>query len=126
MADVEKLKEQKRQLEARIKKIESLEKSKKRKEDTRRKIIIGGAMLAYAAGDPSRKEKLYKILGQFITNPKDRDVVGLSVVPQEPSSSAPITAAPPSAAVTDTPDTAAAGGLKSTSAHFEIKPDTDI
>lgn len=117
MADVEKLKEQKRQLEARIKKIESLEKSKKRKEDTRRKIIIGGAMLAYAAADDSCKEKLYKILGKFITNPKDRALVDLPATPQKQANRA-------SSAPTKPPS--AAAEFKSTSANFEIKPDTDI
>lgn len=116
MADVEKLKEKKRQLETRIKKIESLEKSKKRKEDTRRKIIIGGAMLAYAAGDPSAKERLYKILGKFITNPKDRVLIGLPSAPQQLSSSKPNVVAPPSAVATNT----------TKAGDFTIRPDTDI
>lgn len=119
MADVEKLKEQKRQLEARIKKIESLERSKKRKEDTRRKIIIGGAMLAYAAGSPSSKEKLYKILDKLVINLKDRELVGLSAAPQVPPSSSLSTATQPSMAVADTPAPGTAG-------TFQIKPDTDI
>lgn len=107
MADVEKLKEQKRQLDARIKKIETLEKTKKRKEDTRRKIIIGGAMMAYAAKNPKFSENLYRHLENLVIAPKDRTLIGLSTEPQLPPSRSPSAAAA---------DTARAG-------TFQIRPD---
>lgn len=88
MADVEKLKEKKRQLDARIKKIESLEKTKKRKEDTRRKIIIGGALLALAARDPKSRKNIYQCLDDLVTNPKDRALIGLDVPQEQPSAAA--------------------------------------
>lgn len=111
MADVEKLKEKRRQLDARIQKIESLEKTKQRKEDTRRKIIVGGALLAFAAREPKFKENLYRHLEKLITNPKDRILIGLSM-PQEQ---------PPGAT-----DTAAEEPIKSSSSGFDIKPDTPL
>lgn len=115
MADVEKLKEQKRQLEAKIKKIESLEKTKKRKEDTRRKIIVGGALLAQAEKDPAFKQNLYRHLEKLVINPKDRELVGLSD-PQLSPSRSPSAAAAASAVA---PETSNLGS-------FKIKEDTPL
>lgn len=79
MSDIEKLKAKKLQLEERIKRIENLEKTKKRKEDTRRKIIIGGAVMAEAEESSEAKKWLDKILKKRVIKPTDRALLELSV-----------------------------------------------
>lgn len=78
MTDIEKLKEKKRQLEARIRKIEAVETQKKRKEDTRRKIIIGGLVLAEAEADPKLKKWLDNAIERRVINDRDRELFSLS------------------------------------------------
>lgn len=77
MADIEKLKEKKRQLEARIRKIEAVENQKKRKADTRKKIIIGSLVLAEAETDPKLKKWLDGVIDRKLINDRDRELFGL-------------------------------------------------
>lgn len=77
MADVEKLKEKKRQLEAKIRKIEAVETQKKRKDDTRRKIIIGSLVLAEAESDPKLRKWLDGVIDRKLINDRDRELFGL-------------------------------------------------
>lgn len=77
MSDIEKLKAKKRQLEERIKRVEALEKTKKRKEDTRRKIIIGGAVMAEATENAKARKYLFEILEKRVIKPTDRVLLEL-------------------------------------------------
>lgn len=112
MADVEKIKKQIKQLEARVKQVEALEKTKKRKEDTRRKIILGGALLAAAARDPKWEENFYARIDDLVTNRKDRALIGLDMPQEQP----PSVAAAVSAVAPKTVDPG----------HFKIKEDTPL
>lgn len=54
----------------------------RRRSDTRRKIIIGGAILAAFREDPASLDDLLALLGRRITAPRDRALVG-QVLPIE-------------------------------------------
>jgi hypothetical protein len=50
---------------------ENREQFQRRKQDTRRKIIIGGAVLAEAKTDPEFARELYALLSRRVTDPRD-------------------------------------------------------
>lgn len=74
---LEKLREKRDALNARIQLEVNRENAKKRKADTRRKILAGAAVLDDAEKHPKHKDQLYKLLGHFLTRPDDRALFGL-------------------------------------------------
>jgi len=70
-----KLKQRKAQLEQQIAAAESKAQSAARKLDTRRKIIIGGAMLAAMDNSPGLGAMVRAALAQHVTRPNDRAAV---------------------------------------------------
>ena len=74
---LETLKAKKEQIEARIKNIEAKERSRAKKDDTRRKILIGAMVLEMAGKDHEAKKKITTQLDGFLTRPMDRDLFGL-------------------------------------------------
>ena len=74
---LEKLLEQRKTLNARIQQEINRENRRKRKDDTRRKILVGAAVLDDAEKHPKHKEQLYKLLGRFLVRPNDRELFGL-------------------------------------------------
>jgi hypothetical protein len=76
------LKAKKAALEAQIRREEGRERSRLYKLDTRRKILAGAAALAEAEQKPEYKAALLKLLGRFLTKPQDRDLFGLTPLPQ--------------------------------------------
>ncbi len=50
---------------------ENRERFQSRKQDTRRKIIIGGAVLAEAKTNPEFAKELYSLLSRRVTDPRD-------------------------------------------------------
>ncbi len=60
-------------LQARIAEIETLEKQRARKDDTRLKVIVGAACLADAAIHADTKTMLRKILDPGVTAGRDRE-----------------------------------------------------
>jgi exonuclease III len=64
--------EKKAQLEQRLKAIEAKENVQKRKDDARRKIIVGGLCLHHAAEKPDFKKWLAENLEKTLTRPDDR------------------------------------------------------
>lgn len=77
---LEALKQKQEQLKAKIAALEAKEKAADRKKDARRKIIIGGAVLAHAALDPAFAVELKAILKKAVTRERDletiRDILG--------------------------------------------------
>ena len=69
------LKQQEAQLKARIARLEAKEKTEEHKKDTRRKIIIGAAVMAHAALEPIFAAELRCILKQAVTRESDRDTI---------------------------------------------------
>ena len=72
---LDKLKQRKAQLEQRIAAEEGRAKKAARALDTRRKIIIGGSILAAMEQSPGLLEMVRTILAQHVTRPNDRAAV---------------------------------------------------
>ena len=71
-----KLEQKKQQLEEQIRTIKAQQKQQARKDDTRRKILIGAAMLKEAKGNEEFARILSTILDKNIPKEKDRRLAG--------------------------------------------------
>jgi hypothetical protein len=71
----EKLQKRKAQIEAQLRALDAREGAERRKRDARRKIIVGGAVLAHAALHPSFAEILRMVLRSAVTRDLDRKVI---------------------------------------------------
>lgn len=72
-ARLELLRQKKAALEAQINAVEAKAASKKRKEDTRLKIIVGAALLANAGLHPETRTGIVEVLKKAVTAPRDRE-----------------------------------------------------
>ena len=79
---LETLKSKKEQIEARIKNLESKEHLKQKKQDTRRKILIGAMVMEQMEKNEEAKKKILASLEGFLTRPMDRELFGLQEKPQ--------------------------------------------
>jgi hypothetical protein len=81
---IEKLREKKSQIEARIKNIQSRERQLARKNDTRRKIIAGALALHHMEKNPDDpfSKKLLRLLDEYVTKPYERNLFGLPALPE--------------------------------------------
>ena len=77
MNQLEKLKKQKEILDARIQQAESKLKVKERKEDTRRKILIGAFMMEKLKKE-EKFDSMIQELDGFLTRNSDRKLFGLN------------------------------------------------
>ena len=75
---ISELEKQRDQINARLQKERAKVSAQKRKDDTRRKIIVGAALLAHAEHDDTVKVQLWRILDAQVTRPQDRALLGLS------------------------------------------------
>lgn len=73
---IETLKQKKEQLNARIQKLEALQKARERKRDTRRKILIGAYFIEKATKEGSLNA-LYQQLDGYLKRNSDRELFGL-------------------------------------------------
>ena len=71
------LEARKKALEAQLQAIQARQKERSRKNDTRRKVLVGAAVLAEAEKNPVAKQKLMALLDQHLTRPVDRAVFDL-------------------------------------------------
>lgn len=76
-SQLEKLKEKQQQLQARIKLVEAKEKQKQRKEDTRRKILIGAMVMDGMSKNDDYKAKIETNLKKYLTKDTDKKLFGL-------------------------------------------------
>jgi hypothetical protein len=67
----------KSQIEHQLAAFDAREQEAKRKRDTRRKIIVGAAVLAHAEVDPSFAVMLQSVLQRAVVRPKDRSFLAL-------------------------------------------------
>jgi len=79
-AQEEKLKQLKAQRQAVLSREKAKEKQQARKDDTRRKILIGSCMLKITAEDDQARSKLLAQMDKYLTDSKDRQLFGLSVL----------------------------------------------
>lgn len=82
LSKLEKLKLQHDKLKSKIQKIESLEKNKEHKKDTRRKILIGSYFLDQATKDGTFEDIKSK-LATFLTRNSDRALFDLPALESE-------------------------------------------
>lgn len=73
---LDRLKEQREKLNARIQLVEARAKTSERKQDTRRKILIGSYYLDKARKDETMQE-LNKIMAEYLKKDFDRALFGL-------------------------------------------------
>jgi hypothetical protein len=71
------LMQKKDQIEARIKNIEAREKTKAKKEDTRRKILIGAFYMEQMEKSEEARKKILARLDGFLVRENDRELFGL-------------------------------------------------
>ena len=69
------LEERKKQLEAKLSDLNARERMAARKRETRRKIIVGGAVLAHAGQDSAFTETLREILDEAVQRPAERAAI---------------------------------------------------
>jgi large subunit ribosomal protein L7/L12 len=81
---LEKLKRQKEMIEARIQKAEAHHKHRERKEETRRKILLGAYFLDKLRKDGTL-ESVKLELDSFLTRDSDRKLFGLIPLENEPA-----------------------------------------
>lgn len=72
--ELKRLKALKRKAESRKR---SAEREQQRKDDTRKKILIGACMLKLAEENQEANERMLKQLDNFLTNDRDRDLFNL-------------------------------------------------
>lgn len=77
---LEKLKEKREALNTRIQAIEAREKTKERKNDVRKKILIGAYYLDQAEKNNSLNE-IKKLMDKFLKRDFDRELFGLEPIP---------------------------------------------
>lgn len=69
------LEERKKQLEAKLADLNARERAAERKRNTRRKIIVGGAMLAHTIQDAAFAATLREILDEAVQRPAERAAI---------------------------------------------------
>ena len=74
---LEQLKKKQEQLRLQIQKEEQRLKTKNRKDDTRRKILVGAMVLDRMGKDDEYKQEILSILDLYLKNEKDRDLFQL-------------------------------------------------
>ena len=82
-ARIEKLKERRAQLSNRIARLRNVERAKERKRETRRKILVGAAVIAEAKKFPKTERWLRRMLARRLTRPRDRALFGLEPLPED-------------------------------------------
>lgn len=81
---LEKLKQQREQLNARIQKFEAAEKTRERKRETRRKILIGAYYLDQAKTQ-DKFDEIVKLMDDYLKRNSDRSLFDLIPLKSEPS-----------------------------------------
>ena len=75
--------ENQKQIEDRIQEIKAQESTEKRKEDTRKKILLGAMVMHLIETGYWQKEEIYKQLDKFLDKPIERQLFGLSELEQD-------------------------------------------
>ncbi|POZ49656.1 mobilization protein C [Methylovulum psychrotolerans] len=76
-----KLLEQRKAIDTQIRLEQNRENAKKKKDDTRRKILAGAAVLDEASKHPKFKADIDKLLGRFLKRSDERALFGLPPLP---------------------------------------------
>lgn len=87
---LERLLKQQEQLKAQIALLQAREKTEERKKDTRRKILLGGIILAKVKRGEWPQAKLVELLDRELKEERDRVLFDLPPLPKEVGSAPPI------------------------------------
>ena len=77
--ELEKLEAQKKKLEEKSKRLKHQQQYKTRKEDARRKIITGGALLAAVRDGMVSQALLAHVLNRYVTRQSEREFMGIEL-----------------------------------------------
>jgi hypothetical protein len=88
MSKLKRLIERREAVNARIRQEQNKQRASERKNDTRRKILAGAAVLQWAAKDNEFSAKLIAELKRFLVRDDDRALFGLPPVPKKEDSHA--------------------------------------
>ncbi len=80
---LKRLEEAQTKLAARKKAVQARLRSKERKQDNRRKIIVGAVLLAHAEHDERFKDLIWTILKNRTLRESDREFLGLPPLPED-------------------------------------------
>lgn len=83
MTEIEKLLEQKKQLENKIKTVKAKEAAKKRKIDTRKKVLLGATMMTAVHNKDVEWHHLKALLNKYLIKDKDRVLFDLPTLPKD-------------------------------------------
>ena len=86
------LKAKKLALASRLTQLEAKAKSEARKRETRRKIVVGAAVIAAMETDGFLASRIRALLAQAVTRDNDLDVIGDLLAPPSPAKTAATTA----------------------------------
>lgn len=86
-AKIKELEEKKKVINARIKKIQAQESEKKRKQDTRKKILLGAWVLKQVNDGKWNKDRFLSEIDRYLTNKNDRELFGLPPLKNDSDSS---------------------------------------
>ena len=75
---LERLLEKEAQLKAQIQQAKAAERTLEKKRDTRRKILVGAAVMAWVDSGRWPKEDLLEMMDGFLSRPNERELFGLS------------------------------------------------
>ncbi|EDX82333.1 hypothetical protein S7335_890 [Synechococcus sp. PCC 7335] len=76
---LERLLEKEAQLKAQIQQAKAAERTLEKKRDTRRKILVGAAVMARVENGKWPKEDLLSMMDGFLSRPNERELFGLAV-----------------------------------------------
>ena len=85
--NLEKLKRQRQQLDESIKALAAAHRQQQRKDETRKKIVLGGMVMSWMAGEKVFADKVVQRLDEHLTRRIDRELFGLQNVAAAPSGS---------------------------------------
>lgn len=89
---IAKQEERLKQLKAQKQAVLAREKKKvaeqQRKDDTRRKILLGSFLLKQISNDDSEKQRIMSQLNQYLTENRDRQLFGLSLIEEKKNETA--------------------------------------
>ena len=72
-------------IDAALKREKSRLRDAARKQDTRRKIIVGGLVLQHDELDPAFHAQLWRLIERHVTRDADRETLGLDPLPERDS-----------------------------------------
>lgn len=88
---IEQLRQQRERITKAIRAEENKLKDKERKDDTRRKILVGALIMTEAENDPALKSRIEQLLKDNLTRDDDRALFNIPLIPDPTEKEGPLT-----------------------------------